>query len=104
MDEDVKHSIEGLRELFLEKFNSLEKQLELKDGQNSERRANQVLKDSEQDRRLDVLENRVTNLEKAPAEGTQKRWQGIVDKILAWLVPFLLMLLLLWGQRGFTLK
>ena len=104
MDEDVRLAIDGLRDLIMEKFASLEKQLELREVTVNERRAAQAAKDKEQDMRLNNVEYRVACLEKAPAEGTRKRWESILDKALAWIVPVLLAALLYWASKGFPLK
>lgn len=56
------------------------------------------------DGRVDGLEKRVMDLEKAPAENAQKRWQSIIEKIVSWLVPILLAGLFYWASKGFPLK
>lgn len=56
------------------------------------------------DGRVDGLEKRVIDLEKAPAENAQRRWQSIIEKIVSWLVPVILAGLFYWASKGFPLK
>jgi archaellum component FlaC len=56
------------------------------------------------DAKVDGLEKRLNDLEKAPAENAQKRWQGIIEKIVSWLIPVLLAGLLYWASKGFPFK
>lgn len=104
MDDETRNAISGLKELITMKFEALEQILEIKDTTVNERRAAQAAKDAEQDVKIGNLEDRVACLEKAPAEDTHKRWQNIIDKILSWLVPFLLMGIVYWASTGFKIK
>lgn len=104
MDSETKQAIDSLRELFITKFDGLEQILEIKDATSAERRANQAAKDAEQDTKITVLEDRVSILEKAPAEKTQTTWEKIKSKVIDYLIPFFFMVLIYWIAQGAPMK
>lgn len=104
MDDETKRAIDSLRDLIMEKFNSLEKIIELKDNTGNERRIAQACRDDDQDQRIVKLEDRVSCLEKAPGMTAQDRWKNILDKMLSWIIPFLFAGFIWWASKGFPIK
>jgi len=100
--EDKKHEVleKRIYQRVLNEFQKISNKLEILMNGNSAT----LLSIQKLDGRVDGLEKRLNDLEKAPAENAQRRWQGIIEKIVSWLVPILLAGLFYWASKGFPLK